>query len=86
MVTYTVVFFGRLLPRKASRITIFRTKIKSAFATGLHILIELKNSALIYRAGRIATLNLPTGTKASCFNIMVPYIHMAATLQKWRMN
>ena len=35
MVTYTVVFFGRLLPKKASRITQyqFRTKIKSAFAT-----------------------------------------------------
>ena len=37
MVTFTVVFFGRLLPKKASRITQyqFRTKIKSAFATYL---------------------------------------------------
>ena len=88
MVTYTVVFFGRLIPKKASRIIQyqFRTKIKSAFATRMHILIELQNSVLIYRAGRMAALNLPTCTKASCFDIMAPYIHMVATLHEWRMN
>ena len=60
--------------------------MKSTFTTWLHVLIELQNSVLIYRAGTIAALNLPTGTKASYFGIMAPYSHMAATLQKWRMN
>ena len=62
------------------------TKLKSAFATWLQVLIEVQKSVLIYRAGRIAALNLPTGTKTSCFGIMAPYIHMVATLHKWRMN
>ena len=60
--------------------------MKSTFATWLHVLIELQNSVLIYRAGRIAALNLPTGTKDSYFGIMAQYSYMVATLQKWRMN
>ena len=80
--------FWKITSKKASRIIQyqFRTKIKSAFATWMHILIELQNSVLIYRAGRIVSLNLPTSTKVSCFDIMAPYIHMVATLHKWRMN
>ena len=88
MVTCNIMFFGRLLPNEASRITQsqFRTKIKITFATWLHISIELQNRVLIYRVGRTATLNLPTGTKGSCFGIMAPYCYGTATLQKWNMN
>ena len=56
------------------------------FATSLHVLIELQNSVLIYRPGKIVALNLRTGAKASYFGVMAPYSQMAKTLQKWRMN
>ena len=52
MVICNVMFFGILLPNKASTIkqSQFRTKIKGTFGTRLHILIELQNKVLIYRA------------------------------------